>query len=201
MKTNMQVQTVTRQTVKQMIKGARLANAENKGTVVSSPGNAVTAGGAVFNVTPNIIQGDTVSTRDGSQINLNKVCMRFETQGVAVSGITRVIVLQDHQNNGVVPGVTDILDNANVISPLNVLNFVTNKRFKLLSDDLINCNIAGQNLQFRKHMWSKALSKQVTYNAATNVAAANGRNAIFMLVIGTATNTFDFSFQLDFLDQ
>ena len=184
-----------------MIRQSRLAMAENKGTVLSSPGNAVTAGGAIFNVTPQIIQGDSNSTRDGSQINLTKVQWRFETLGVAVSGVTRVVVFQDTQNNGVVPGITDVLDNANVISPLNVLNFVTNKRFKLLHDEAVQCNIAGQNLQFRTATWTSKLNKQVTYNAATNVAAANGRNAIFMLVIGTATNTFDFAFQLDFLDQ
>lgn len=192
---------VTTATVRQMIKSSRMASAENKGTISSFPGNVVTAGGAVFNLSNAIIVGDTNSTRDGSQVNLTQVKMRFQTQGVAVSGTTRTIVFQDTQNNGVLPAVTEVLDNANVISPLNVLNVITNKRFKILSDDVINCNIAGENLKYVSHTFKKKLNKKVTYNAATAIAAANGRNALFMLVIGTATNTFDFGFQYDFIDQ
>lgn len=183
-----------------MVKAAVRANSELETATFTNVGTATVAAGSLQNVSQGIIQGIGSSQRQGNQIRLVSLRAKLTTFAVAVSGVNRYVIFQDMQGNGVVPAVTDILDSANIIAPLNGLTFITEKRFHLLADFTHDVPIAGTAIRVFDTTFKGKLNKPVTYLASTSVTAANGKNAIYCLVIGNNTNTYDYSFQITYTD-
>lgn len=192
-------QMISKAAVRQMIRSSNLANSEMKGTVFTSSNTANSAAGAFQFITQGIIQGDAVSQRNGSQINLASIRMKINTFAVGVTGISRYILYQDTQANGATPLVTDILDSAASVSVWNQLTVITQKRYHIIDDFTHRVPIAGEAVK----TYDKTLtnfSKKVTYLGNTSAVASNGRNSIYLLYIGTGTNVWDYSFHITYTD-
>jgi hypothetical protein len=175
-------------------------NLEHKRVVVAFSGLNTSTGGTITPITQGIIQGDTISTRDGGQLTVRNLIVRHNL--VLNSGnqtSQRVIIFADRQANGAQPTVTDVLDSASFITGFNPVNAQT-RRFRILHDEFIVTTLSGANAG-TDHVWQFPLNHRVTYNAATNVAGANGKGALFVLYIAdTATALFASSFEVEFTD-
>ncbi len=185
---------VTKKSVKQMIKGEILAKSEQKCQTTVTTAAAFASGGIIITLTQQVIQGDGLSQRSGNQISLLGVESRLTVFNVNVAAspyIWRIILFQDTQNLGVIPAVTDLLQAANYASFYNLQEQYQQHRFKILDDHTYSSAVGGSNQAFDYHIKVGAarLNKQVTFQGTTNAAGANGRNAVFALVISSATLT------------
>ncbi len=176
--------------------------AEKKVFNGGATGQTTAATGTVWALSQGIIQGDAVNTRDGTQITLQSVHLRvdaFMPTATIAAGV-RVILFSDTQNNGSLPAVVDVLHQASMISPYSIIQQITN-RFHIHADVLRNLTAGG--IQQVVIDIRRGISKKISYNGTTDVAASNGKNAIFFLIItdvGAGFPTYDFSHNLRFLD-
>jgi hypothetical protein len=71
-----------------------------------------------------------------------------------------------------------------------------NKRFTYIRDEFIPMVVGGADQQIHIQ-WSRSSKKKISYNGTTSVSTANGRNAIFILVLtDLAANTPQFAFDV-----
>jgi len=176
--------------------------AEKKVSILSSTNNNTSATGTIWALSQAIIQGDSVFTRDGIQIMLLNTHIKLDifmpTASVAAS--VRIIVFTDKQNNGGIPTILDVLNTAELLSPYSVIQQLTN-RFRIHGDYVKNFTAGGvQQVIFDIR---KQINHPVYYNAAGDTASANGKNALFMLIItdvGTGFPTYNFSVSNRFHD-
>jgi hypothetical protein len=156
--------------------------AEKKVSILSATGQAASSTGLIWALTQAIIQGDSVFTRDGSQIRLEQTHLKLEVfmPTAAIAASTRFIVFSDSMNNGSLPAVLDVLNTAALLSPFSVNQQLTN-RFKVHADVVKSFTAGGiQQVVFDI---MKPINKVISYNASGDTAAANGKNSLFMLVI------------------
>jgi hypothetical protein len=176
--------------------------AEKKVYVGGATGQATAATGTVWALSQGIIQGDAVNSRDGTQVTIQSINIRvdvFMPTATIAAGV-RVIIFSDTQNNGSLPAVVDVLDNASYISPYSIIQQVT-RRFRVHADSMRNLTAGGtQQVVFNVN---RSFTQKVSYNGSTDVAASNGKNALFMLIItdvGSGFPTYDFSHNIRYLD-
>jgi hypothetical protein len=130
-------------------------------------------------------QGDTVDTRTGDKINAHSIQVGTLFKMTATCSV-RVIVFYDRFNQGAVPATTDILDSADVISPLNYLNTVVQKRFGILEDYTEHFSSAGV-LSATRHKVVK-FNKPIHYSGTGSAATDGLSNMVFVCVVSdTAT--------------
>jgi len=199
---------ITKRSVKQMIQGELLAKSEMKVQDTPQLTQASATAGTILNVTQQIIQGDLISQRTGNQLSLHNVEIRlnaYNAGGAVTVSQVRLIVFQDTQNLGVVPAVTDLLAAANYSSFYNSSEQYQQRRFKILDDWIspLNQSAANASVAYLKCFKAGRLNKQVTFQGVTNVAASNGRNAVFACVIFFGANagiTYDFNSLVQYTD-
>lgn len=191
---------VTRAQVRSMINDKLRSSNEVKTAVFTAVATATSGTGTVSAVSQGIIQGIGNGQRTGNDITLTRLRCKINTTAVGVSGISRYIIFQDHEALGALPSVTDVLDSTSVVAGYNSINTVSRKRFKILADFTHPVPIGGEAVRVFDRYFSKKLSKIVTFLGTTSTAGANGKNAIFLLSIGTATNVFDSSFTVMYYD-
>ncbi len=160
----------------------------------------VTAG-LVQPITQHIIQGDSLSTRDGSAIILRELDIIWHSlRGGPVVGapaLYRIIIFVDTMNTGVLPAVTDVLQAADPRSGYNVANLV-NGRFKFLVDEHI-ATVSETVTENNIRRYRLKLNKKVTYLGSTFTTASNGKNSVWCLTITdisvavTTQNTLNFA--------
>ncbi len=176
--------------------------AEKKCFITAATNQSSSATGTMWAVTQGIIQGDSVSTRDGTQIYVEHVSITFDVfmPTATVAAGVRMIGFHDTMNTGVLPAVTDVLHAATLISPYSTIQQITN-RFHVFADVTKNLTTGGVQ-QFVYNM-RRNLRIKTSYNGTTDAAASNGKNAIFFLIItdvGTNVPTYDFSIAVRYLD-
>lgn len=177
-----------------LIEKALNKRAERKNYINQQLSNVVATTGAVINLSNNIIQGDNYNNRSGNTIRLMYQKLLIECSAIINSSTNRFILVRDMENNGVTPAVTDILDAASYIAGYSSLETVQQHRFTILKDWVTNNNINGE--QRTSLTYTNAQPAKVFYNGTTAVASANGKGAIFLLVIGSgSTAVYDFSWQ------
>lgn len=176
--------------------------AEKKVYVGGATGQTTSAAGTVWALSQGITQGDAVNSRDGTQITVQNVHVRvdvFMPTATIAAGV-RVIIFSDTQNNGSLPSVVDVLNSASYIAPYSIIQQVT-KRFRVHADSMRNLTAGGtQQVVFSIN---RSFTQKISYNGTTDVAASNGKNAIFMLVItdvGAGFPTYDFTHNIRYLD-
>jgi hypothetical protein len=117
-----------------------------------------------------------------------------------IAASVRIIVFTDTQNNGGNPTVLDVLNTAEILSPFSVIQQLT-RRFTIHADNIRNFTAGGvQQMVFNIQ---RNINKRVFYNAAGDTPSANGKNALFMLIItdaGTNFPTYNFSVSNRFHD-
>ncbi len=191
---------VTKSQVRAMIKGSVSHLVELKLFNVAFAGLSTTTGGTVSPVTQGVEQGDGSGQRDGAQLLLKGVLVRHTLYcNTGISVVQRVIVFVDRMNDGATPAVTDVLNTASFLSPYSIQT-VQAKRFKILHDECVVSTTTGSN-GANVHFWRFKQDMKVSFNGTTNVAASNGRNAVFVLFIGDGTNgLYSGSYEVHFVD-
>lgn len=128
-----------------------------------------------------IATGDLETTRDGNSILLKSILLRYSiTRHINNHGETwRVMLVQDRQSNGVAPAVTDILETAHPLSPLNDKN--TN-RFNILHSRMGTFTSSREDSttdQFKK------LDFHTKYIGADATQSSVGYNGLYILYVGS----------------
>jgi len=173
--------------------------AEHKVLSTTNTANTVSTAGTVINLSNNIVQGDNFDNRSGDTIRMISTKFMLEFQGVATDSMNRYILFRDMQNLGTTPAVTDVLNSASFISGYDGLNVYQQKRFIIMKDWVSTNNIAGQTLTADVYKTNRPY--KIYYNGAASVASANGKGALFVLVIGSgSTATFNLSSELVYTD-
>jgi len=143
---------------KRFVRQAVLGESEKKFLDTTIAGT-VSDVGSVVHLTA-ISRGNGVSARDGNRIRGLDWDMRLNFIAGDPTNIIRVIVFQDIQSSGSNPGIANLLETIDANSPLNNINVP--RRFKIMSDRMINLHQAGQD-QVTLHRSGK-LSSTITFN-------------------------------------
>jgi len=172
---------------------------ENKVSSISAIGTAIVTTGNMINVTNNIIQGDDISQRSGTAIKLKRFRLLFRGTASATSASVRFILLRDMFNQGTTPAVSNILPATNWISQYADTREMQQHRFKIITDVMMDLNIAGENVITRQY--DIPVKGTVYYNGPAAVSTDNGQGAVFLLVIGNSVLTaYDYTVQTVFTD-
>lgn len=144
------------------------------------------------------IVGDLNVNRTGNRIRIKKVGLRLQMAGSAVTDdgdVVRIIMYLDHQPNGVIPAVTDLLQTASVFA---FRAAKTMKRFTILMDKFLDwgpktLDVAGSGFATTRKAitFFKNVNIDVEYRLPSSTAIdAIGTNAIGMFAIsGQADDT------------
>jgi len=164
--------------------------------LVSTTNSNATAG-VVNNLTNGIIQGDDINQRSGDQIRILRHRLVVRASAITVNQTFRFVWFRDNMNRGTTPGVTEVLNTANFMSQLAPAP-LQQKRFTILADFQLDCNVAGEAIKSRVLQEPGQL---VYYNGGTAIAGANGPGSLFLLTIGDSlTGLFDFSYEPQYID-
>lgn len=196
-----QAESVSKQQVRSMIRNS-LANAQElKVYDISSTGNSFTTAGSVSPVTQGIVQGDSIVTRDGDVLQLKQVTINVNFTNSSTTSSFRIIVFRDLMDVTVAgaPVVNDVIQSVSYISGYNIVNQQIG-RFKIMEDNIYPMVSVGSSGVQRKTFTYRG-DWRVTYRDLTNISAANGPGAWYVLFIAAnALGTFDFNFHLRFTD-
>lgn len=165
-----------------LIKG--LVNVEKK-LFTNNAFSATPDNTGVVTVLNTITAGDDANQRNGNSILAKYMTTRFYvTQNAsATNTVLRCIIVQDLQNQGATPAVTDILQAAAATSPMNNDNV---ERFWILYDKMITLSTGGNTMIPITNY--KALNFHCKYTGTASTTFS--MNAICMLLISNeVTNT------------
>ncbi len=151
-------------------------------------GSNFTTAGFVGALTSPIAQGDAINNRSGDQITVKTLRIRFNAFSLvaATSSAYRVIVFRDQMQQGALPAVTDVLQNADYLSPYNFAN-LQQKRFVVLFDE-VKAVVGATNFQEVQTDKTYAQNVKVHYLDGTGNVSGGGKNQYFILVIASAAN-------------
>lgn len=170
---------------------------EHKRFALVSVNNSNTTAGIINNLSNGIIQGDDINQRSGDQIRIKSHRLMVRSSAITVNQTFRFIWFRDNMNRGTTPTVLEVLNTASFMSQLAPAP-LQQKRFTILADFQLDCNVAGEAI--KSHVMNISGSN-VFYNGATAVAASNGPGALFLLEIGDSiTGLFDFSYEPIYTD-
>lgn len=162
-----------------------LVNVERKFCDTSQIGLLVNISGGVIPLSL-IGQGSDYNQRNGNSVKLTSMYMRayFDISTSQPWTQIRTLVFRDMEGRGSLPAVTDVLETANVTSPLNHLN---GSRFKILFDKFQGFSNQGTNTQHFKIF--RKLNTHLKFQGTTAAQASLDEGAIYVLFISDqATN-------------
>jgi len=162
---------------------AALVNAEKKYFDTSQSASIVNTG-SIYPLT-NMAQGTTYNTRDGNSIKLTSLLIRLRTimNTASNEATVRFIVFIDKEYNNISTiQVTDVLENADYLNPVNHTN---GKRFKILYDKYHVMSVTGTQGQYKRIFLKLNHHAKYADNSTTNQREGN----MFVLAISDqATN-------------
>lgn len=126
-----------------------------------------------------------IDERIGRQVRAMSLKWRATSSVVASTGVDqthRILILVDHQPNGVAPSVTDVLTSASTLAQLNPANRL---RFKILLDKTIYLNASGEAASGRTWQASPSLGFEVLFNSGVAGTVADiATNSLYCLYLG-----------------
>lgn len=163
-----------------MLKG--LINVEKKFFDTSNSAS-ISNSGIIYPLSQ-IAVGDTYNTREGNSIkavsDLIRLSANLNTSAEAT--YLRLLIFLDTENQGSNPGVTDVLESANYLSPLNHVNgarFTVLKDRMLVLDKTINARMFHEFMKCAFHVrWS-----------GSNGTDTKENHMYLLLITDQATNT------------
>lgn len=170
--------------IKKMVKDIVESRLEHKRATITTALTAVATAGAVVPMTQKITQGSDLSNRDGDMILINELWMIFQARNADNTFLgcsIRSIVFADNMNNGTAVAVTDVLQTAGTTSWYNLINQQKN-RFKIYYDHTFDCTGQTSNSHQTVHLKFN-INRKCFYSADGDIAGANGKGALFLLVI------------------
>ena len=165
----------------------RLLNVEYKAHDVTASGTSIVSTPSIIQIT-NIDQGDTSLTRDGAQIKLTNINVKYTLEVGSVDCLVRVMLVRDTQTNQAIYSIGDLLENTGSLiinSPLNLdnkfrFNVLYNRVHKLSPD-------AGQSLVVG-HIFKKVGTKIRYDDTGNGIADITSRSYSLVFVSNTALN-------------
>ncbi len=139
----------------------------------------------------NIPQGDTTITRDGGQVRLTSLDLKYTVKmnTSATRSFVRVILVQDKQTNQAIFTLADLLEDAtasdNIVSMLNLNN---KYRFKILYNEVIEIDDFGTQNKYR-HIHKK-LDMRLRFDASTPSIADLTSNSLALVFINDEATNF-----------
>jgi hypothetical protein len=174
-------------------------NAEQKVTIAASVGATIASTGTMIGLSVNVAQGDNFDNRTGDKITYTHTLVKTRFTAVTTSQSARFILFSDRFNQGTTPAITDLLQTNNFIAGYNQLTVMQQKRMVIHRDWTVDCNIAGEAI--KSTTFTLGRTGSIYYNGTTAVAASNGRGALFLLVIGSAsTGLYDLMVESKYVD-
>lgn len=134
-----------------------------------------------------IAQGNAITDREANSIRIASVTLHELLTVGAATGFARTIIFQDNLNQGVLPLVTDVLNSADVNSPLNAVNKV-NKRFRILHDRVYSLVPATETAALNSTNVLSSLSP-VKFLGTTAVQASQGAGSLYALRVTSLAAT------------
>lgn len=175
-----------------------LVNSEMLKYDISTTSTAVNSSGTIIPLS-GIAQGDGDSARTGNSILIRKMLLRMQFyQNAAAANTTfKVLLFMDKQQIGdTAPAVTDVLDSASTLSPLNSN---TVGRFNVLGSWLFHTS-TDRDTVVEKNFF-KDLRTHIRYNG--NLGTDIQKNGIYLLMIsdqGTNIPTVYYNWRLSYHD-
>lgn len=160
-----------------------LVNSEMFYKYTQSNLNPVGTAGQVVYLT-GLAQGDGASaSRTGNSVLAKNLFGRYQaTLSSGSTGIMRILIVQDTQQVAdSSPAVTDILDTANVLSPLNR---DAAGRFSILKDHTITLDTSSQN---KHHKCNVTLNNHIKFNGTADTDVQ--KNGVYMIALDSNNNT------------
>lgn len=181
--------------IERYIKSHRGETKYTQGTLSITP---LVAGSQSYN--SGVGQGDTSDTRAGLRINAHTFYANFNYKMTASSNV-RFIIVRDTMNQGAVPLITEVLETASVISPLNYNNFIAQKRFILLKDHTRHFTVGG--VLFDTSLNKFKLDVQLSYGGNGFGVSDARKNSIFVYTVTdtASAGTLELYTRLDFTDE
>lgn len=194
---------LTKLQVRAMIDGRLNSLVERKIHTVNTGATAATTAGVIVPITQSLVQGDNINTREGDKIVVKRLQVNasFALNTLQPVSTIRYILFLDTMANGVVPTPIELVSPVSVTGlyePVNLLK----RRFHILADIVRPLVLQASNqtvhygVMFKKEI-------QIYFGDPGNIAAANQKNALYVLMISDASAnqpTFAFSHQLEFFD-
>lgn len=188
-----------RRSVAKLVSDALLQRQEHKAYSTQVSGANISATGAIVNLSNGIIEGVDINQRTGTTIRIFRMHFRYAFNMNTNDQSARFIIFRDNMNTGTTPNVTDVLPTAGYLSHFSDVRQVQQRRYTILFDDTVDVSIAGPSRVSKKA--NIKFVGNVYYNGTTAIATANGKGAVFLLVIGNvSTGLFDYDWQCEFTD-
>ncbi len=191
-----QVADIANRALKKATRVKNMVNVEYKRHDVQLTTTA-TSSTATINQLTNIAQGDSDLTRDGSDIVIKRIELKYFITQHATASITyvRVMLVQDTQTNEAIYAAADLLEdvtaNDAIVSPLL---WFKKRRFKVLYDRTHALSDVWKIIT-EMHTINLGLNMKVVYDASTPSIADVITNSLSFFTISTeATNTPSITF-------
>lgn len=143
-----------------------------------------------------VAQGTDYTQRIGRKINMKSLLMRVSmnpNSGTTsnVGDFVRMLIIYDAQANGTAPAVTDVLQTANYLSPMNLNN---RDRFKIISEKLVSMNpavftsgsLTNGNAQNKSYEIYKKIYLDEVFSNTTALIGSIASGSIYLLIIAAA---------------
>ncbi len=137
----------------------------------------------------NIPQGDTSETRDGAQVKLTRLSIKYKfVGGNAADAMVRIMLIHDKQTNQAIYSASDLLQdvtaNDNIVSATNLDN---KYRFHVLYNKVVRLSNATNNTVYQEIM--KDVDIRLRFDASTPSIADLTSSSLSLLFVSTLTTT------------
>lgn len=180
-------------------KVAKLINVEFKTHDIATT-QASSSAGTVSKLSA-IAQGDGSGNRDGDKIRCKSWFLRMygeHNSSGADAQLLRIVILRDNMQRGSAPAVTDVLETANVLSPINK---DADGRFTILKDCMLTVT-ADKGMAYRKYY--KEIESHCNYIGTGSTDADQGVGALYILHLSNEASInypdLVFNWRLRYLD-
>lgn len=187
------------QSIATLVNRALEKRLETKVFAQGALGAATTTAGAVVQLTTGITQGDSNSQRTGDQIRIKHLKFYFRFTAVTTSQSVRLVLFRDKLNQSALPAVADLLVNGVWISPYTTTRQLQEKRFTILADEILDCNVNGETV--KSIVLERANVGLCSYTGNAGTASDGGPGALFFIIIGSAaTGLYDYESTIQYTD-
>lgn len=162
----------------------KLVNVEYKFHDVQVTSTAITDTPTIIELT-NIPQGDTDITRDGAQVKLVRINIKYSIliNVTAASTQVRCMLVHDRQTNQAIYTATDLLaDATNIDNITSMLNLDNKYRFQVLYNKVHTLSNVGRNNSYSEV--SKQLNLKIRYDGSTPDITDLTSSSLSWLVVG-----------------
>ncbi len=167
-------------------KAIGMLNVEYKFHDVDSTSQTVSSAATIVQLT-NIPQGDTDITRDGAQVKLTRLNIKYLlTDNGAATPSIRVMLIHDKQTNGAIYAIGDLLANTAIFDSIISPNNLDNKyRFRVLYNKVITFSDSGNQNAYREIF--KDLDIRLRFNGSTPSIADLNSDSLSLVFVSTQT--------------